>query len=175
MNCPACDKILIEITVGDIKLDVCENGCGGIWFDRFELQKVDESHESLGEHLLEIKRDEDIRVDHNKRRKCPKCKNIVMLRHFFSVKREVEVDECVGCGGYWIDYGELKTIKTQFATEEERKKAADAYFSDIFELELGTIKEQSQEKKEKARKIAKAFRFICPSNYIRGKQDWGAF
>lgn len=175
MNCPACDNVLKEMTVGDITVDVCENGCGGIWFDKFELHKVDESHESQGEHLLETKRNENIKVDHTKRRKCPRCKNIVMLRHFFSVKREVEVDECAGCGGYWIDYGELRTIRTQFATEEERKKAADAYFTDIFDLELTKIRAQSQESAEKARKIAKAFRFICPSNYIRGKQEWGAF
>jgi hypothetical protein len=34
---------------------------------------------------------------------------------------------------------------------------------------------ESQEKAEKARKVANMFRFICPSYYIPGKQDWGAF
>jgi len=28
---------------------------------------------------------------------------------------------------------------------------------------------------ESARKIANAFKFICPSYYIPGKQAWGAF
>jgi len=28
-------------------VDVCQNGCGGIWFDNFELEKVDEKHETL--------------------------------------------------------------------------------------------------------------------------------
>jgi Zn-finger nucleic acid-binding protein len=28
-----------EITVDEIKVDVCKDGCGGIWFDQFEPKK----------------------------------------------------------------------------------------------------------------------------------------
>ena len=49
MKCPACEKELQQITIETITLDVCEGGCGGIWFDNFELEKVDEPHESAGE------------------------------------------------------------------------------------------------------------------------------
>jgi uncharacterized protein len=34
------------MTVQGITLEVCRGGCGGIWFDRYELMKVDESRES---------------------------------------------------------------------------------------------------------------------------------
>jgi hypothetical protein len=37
------------------------------------------------------------------------------------------------------------------------------------------MRRESQEKLEKARRIANIFRFICPSYYIPGKQEWGAF
>jgi len=42
MNCPACGNILEQMTVGDVTVDVCQRGCGGIWFDNFELEKFDE-------------------------------------------------------------------------------------------------------------------------------------
>ena len=175
MKCPACDAPMEEVIIEDIAIDVCKQGCGGLWFDRFELQKVDEPHESAGESLLLIIKDRESTPDYSKRRMCPKCNNIVMMRHFFSVKREVEVDECPNCGGFWLDYGELGRIRNQFSSEEDRRKAADEYFDDIFGGELKRMQEESEDKLDKAKKIARIFRFICPTNYIPGKQKWGAF
>ena len=175
MECPACGKTLKEVTAKDIKVDVCDGGCGGIWFDQFELQKVDEPHESAGESLLNIEREKNINIDHTQKLKCPKCADMTMMRHFYSVKRDVEVDECPNCGGFWLDYGELGRIRELYSSEEERKEAAAKYFADIFDGELQRMQAESEEKMEKAQKIARMFRFLCPSNYIPGKQSWGAF
>jgi Zn-finger nucleic acid-binding protein len=95
----------------------------------------------------------------------------VMMRHFFSIKKDVEVDECPGCGGFWLDAGELGRIRSLFKTEEERNKATDDYYSEIFDNQLPEM----NAKAEKAQSIANMFRFICPSYYIPGKQNWGAF
>jgi len=163
------------MAIGDVVVEVCQAGCGGIWFDNYELEKFDEPHESAGEELLDIERDESIVVDRTKRLNCPKCDGIVMMRHFFCVKNEVEVDECPGCGGFWLDAGELGKIRSLFDTEEERHRAAREYFSEIFGGELAVIEAEDQAKFNKVRKIANMFRFVCPSYYIPGKQDWGAF
>ncbi|MHC4128909.1 MAG: TFIIB-type zinc ribbon-containing protein [Planctomycetota bacterium] len=40
MNCPVCENSLAEKTVESITVDVCEGGCGGIWFDNYEFEKV---------------------------------------------------------------------------------------------------------------------------------------
>jgi len=175
MKCPACSNQLQEMTVGDVTVDVCRGGCGGIWFDSFEFKKFDEPNESAGESLLDIERDASIVLDRTKRLKCPKCDDIVMMRHFFSVKKEVEVDECPGCGGFWLDAGELRNLRSLFNTEEERHKAADEYFSEVFGDKLAAMQAEDEAKLAKARKISNMFRFICPSYYIPGKQDWGAF
>ena len=175
MYCPTCGKNLQQMVVGGVTLDVCEGGCGGIWFDNFELKKFDEPHESAGEELLDIKRDESARVDHSKKRNCPKCANIIMQRHFFCVKQEVEVDECPACGGFWLDSGELARIRQQYGNEEEGIKAAKKYFDGIFGKELAAMKMESEGQLRKARRIANMFRFICPTQYIPGKQEWGAF
>lgn len=29
-----------------------------------------------------------------------------MMKHFFSVKKEVELNECESCAGIWLDTGE---------------------------------------------------------------------
>jgi Zn-finger nucleic acid-binding protein len=163
------------MTLDDVKVDVCKGGCGGVWFDNYEIDKFDEAHESRGEPLLDVERRERIHVNHSKRRSCPKCSSTILMRHFYSVKHEVEVDECPRCGGYWLDYGELGQIRSQYTTEEERATAADAYFTDLMDEELGEMRRESREKLEKAQRIARMFRFICPSYYIPGKQSWGAF
>lgn len=175
MKCPACESVLQEMTVGDVTVDVCQGGCGGIWFDNFEIKKFDEPHESAGEELLDIEQDESLVIDRTKRLKCPKCSDMTMMRHFFSVKKEVEVDECPGCGGFWLDAGELIKIRSLFNTEEERRRAAHDYFSEVFGGELAAMAAEDQAKLDKVRKISNMFRFVCPSYYIPGKQDWGAF
>ena len=175
MNCPACSNGLTEMSVDPIVVDVCAGGCGGIWFDNYELEKVDEEHEAAGEQLLEIDRDETLTIDHTERRGCPKCDDQVMMRHFFSVKRDVEIDQCPGCGGFWLDGGELSKIRLLYPTEETRREAAAEYFDDVFGDELASMRAESQEKLDRARRITRMFRFICPTYYIPGKQEWGAF
>ncbi len=175
MRCPVCANELSKKTVGEITVDVCEGGCGGIWFDRYELMKVDESHESAGAELLDVERAADLIVDRGKRLSCPRSPDVVMMRHFSSVKRRVTVDECPDCGGYWLDVGELAAIRTEFETEEDRDRAAAEYFSELFDPELAAEHAQTLEDLERAQKIAHVFRFICPSYYIPGKQEWGAF
>jgi len=175
MECPACGNQLQQMTAGDVTVDVCKGGCGGMWFDNYELKKFDEPHESAGEAFLEVERDESITIDHAKQLKCPKCDDFKMVKHFFSTKKQVEVDECLKCCGFWLDAGELGRIRSLFKTEEERNKAADEYFQQVIGPELAAMQAEDDAKVAKARKIANMFRFICPSYYIPGDQIWGAF
>jgi uncharacterized protein len=113
MKCPACLNELTELQVGSLTVDACQGGCGGIWFDAFELQQVDEERETAGEPLLHIQRDERLVVDPSRKRECPRCADMKLHRHFFSAKRRVEVDQCPNCGGYWLDAGELALIRAE--------------------------------------------------------------
>jgi Zn-finger nucleic acid-binding protein len=113
MKCPACSNELTTTKVGTLTVDVCAGGCGGIWFDAFELQRVDDEIESTGDPLLQIQRDKKIHVDQTRKRNCPRCADMKLMRHLFSPKSHVEVDECPGCGGYWLDDGELAKIRAE--------------------------------------------------------------
>ncbi len=175
MKCPACQHVLTEVKAGDIKVDVCQGGCGGVWFDNFELEKVDEQHEHAGESLLDVERDPKVKLRLDEKRPCPRCSGIKMMKHFFSLKRKVEVDECASCGGIWLDAGELRDIRGLYKTEKEREVAADQYFNEVFALATAEERKKSQESLAKAQKFARMFKFICPTYYVPGKQDWGAF
>jgi len=129
MKCPACFNELTEMQVGSVKVDVCEGGCGGIWLDAFELQRVDDEEEEAGARLLAIERDEQIVVDVMRKRDCPRCTHIKLQRHFFSAKRQVEVDQCPNCSGYWLDAGELAKIRAEKAMTEEAQKASRSTIS----------------------------------------------
>jgi hypothetical protein len=121
MKCPACDHELTESQVGSVRVDICQGGCGGIWFDAFELKKVDQEHEIAGEHLINIKRGPVRRLDTARKRACPRCQGVKLKRHLFSPKSTVEVDHCPNCAGYWLDAGELEKIR-----EEEKASATTA-------------------------------------------------
>jgi Zn-finger nucleic acid-binding protein len=176
MTCPACGRELTTMTAGPIAVDVCVNGCAGIWLDHFELEKIDEQSESAGAALLEIPGDRSLSIALGRPRSCPKCgPEMVMMRHFESVARKVAVDECPNCGGVWLDAGELRGIRSEFPSDEARHEAARKAFSEMLDAQLTAEHAESEAELERARKIARAFRFICPSTYLPGKQGGGAF
>lgn len=136
MKCPACKTGLSKVTKSGVTVDVCDKGCGGIWFDNFELEKFDESHESAGEALLDLRPKKPVSMDATAKRLCPKCPTMIMNRHYFTIREKIEIDECPACGGVWLDTGELAPIREEYKTEETRKQAADRYFSKLLGKEL---------------------------------------
>ena len=139
MNCPACASPLVALTVEGLVVDVCRQGCGGIWFDAFELSKVDQAHEKLGEALVALEFNPRAPVVPDKR-SCPKCLGITMLQHKFSPDKPVMVDECPNCGGMWLDGGELAEIRRRSPSGEDRKKAAQRFFDRLFIEDLAQLK-----------------------------------
>ncbi len=175
MNCPACGHALSAHEVGEITVDVCRGGCGGIWFDAQELQRMDEPTEPVPDGLLEVDRDPAVAVDPEARRHCPRCPELVMMRHWFTVKRAVVVDECPGCGGFFLDHGELAAIREQFDSEDARRDAAREAFDRMFEEQLGTEAKASAEAVARSRRFAGMLKVLLPSWWIPGKQTWGAY
>jgi Zn-finger nucleic acid-binding protein len=162
MQCPACGSPLTEITTRGVIVDVCKGGCGGIWFDNFELKKFDAAHEPADDLIERLERDERIKVDHSKRRICPRCGSIPMMRHFSSVQQRVEIDECPNCGGCWLDAGELTLIRQEFRTEPERRQASDRYFDGLFKHDLARLKVQGVQQAARADRFSHMLAFLRP-------------
>ncbi len=128
MKGPACYNTLAEMQVGEVSVDVCK-ACGGIWFDAFELQRVDQEKEAAGERLLQIPRDPEVVVDPSRKRECPRCDGVKLHRHFFSAKRRVQVDQCPGCAGYWLDADELAAIRAEKNAEARLEDLQEGFVS----------------------------------------------
>lgn len=116
MKCPACQNELTARPAGEIVVDVCDGGCGGLWFDNFELRRIDAAGVAL---LRNVWRSEAVTVDFTRKRQCPRCAEQAMLRRYFSRQRAVEIDECPSCGGLWLDAGELERILAELQPQDQ--------------------------------------------------------
>ena len=112
--------------------------------------------------MINVPRDPAHEPDPAARRNCPVCEDMIMMQHFFSVKRHVAVDECPKCGGVWLDAGELGGIRDLFETEEARRQAAAEYFGELFDKDIAAMKAESDEKRAKSQKFGRMFRWLWP-------------
>lgn len=165
MICPRCARTMSQVHVAGVTIDACQHGCGGLWFDQAELRRFDESCEDVGS-LLTVDVDPHLSVDLNARLECPCCPSQKMMRHFFTTKHEVEVDECPSCAGFWLDAGELARIRSLFETEGDANAAAREHFRAEFSTQLQALAAESRAQADRANRFRSFFRFICPSNYI---------
>jgi uncharacterized protein len=156
MNCPACGNELTTQNVNGINLNVCAQGCAGIWFDWPELNKFDEVQDS-GQEGLMIEKNESQIVNQSKRYSCPHCNDIVMARHFISTPEDVLVDECPSCGGLWLNGDELDEIRAQFESEPGTLGSAD-----ISGPEAASTDRQDL----RIKRFINVIRFLCPSQYV---------
>ena len=127
MKCPRTGEPLSKLQLGKLEVDVCPT-CAGVWFDHFELNKVDELHELQGEVLVNYLSEQAHRIlNTDVRLKCPRDTDVVMMRRYFSPKGHIEIDECPACGGIWLDAGELEGIRALFASAADRREASEAF------------------------------------------------
>ena len=124
MKCPACQQEMAEQDFGGVNIDVCMKGCKSLWFDWTELGRLDERHEGLGQALNAALNSARHKDDHRGRLVCPKC-GVLMVAHFYTDSKVVTVDECYACGGFFLDSGEMDSIRDNYMGESERKDYAN--------------------------------------------------
>ncbi len=140
-----------------VTVDVCQSGCGGVWCDRFELDKLVDLGADSEIDALAAERDPARSTDRGERPCCPRC-GVPMMRRLFSPQRRVEVEECPACAGFWLDSGELEQIRAPLKhlvarePDEERRKetvaAAARTFDDQFAPLLSKALPESVEETE---------------------------
>ena len=142
---------MVEEDFGGVRVDVCKNGCKGIWFDWQELIRLNEDHEGAGNALEEALKSSRVNYAGRQPLNCPKC-GIAMQAHKYSSAKEVSVDECYGCGGFFLDSGELREMRENYMSEEER----DAYVQKLLD-EMPEYKEMEEETKQLRAKAGRKF------------------
>lgn len=161
LQCPRTGKPLRRVEIGGATIDFSD-ACGGVFFDRFELQKFDDDVELVGDKLAEMMgQREDSTIDFDQRLRCPRHPDAVMMRRFYSPNRGVEVDECPACGGIWMDATELADARIEQPNPEERKRATEALMAEVMNSpEVLTYERELSKFQTKAEDIARALRKI---------------
>jgi Zn-finger nucleic acid-binding protein len=125
MRCPACQRPLSRLKAGTVLLDVCANGCGGIWFDNRELEKVNREHASPDDKPVDISHNPAVRVDEHAARPCPRCDAVTLEQKLFSLGSGVVLDRCPECAGVWLDHGELDKIRETLHPRPRHSRAVE--------------------------------------------------
>ena len=106
MKCPRCEHELELVNQSGVEVDACRRGCGGIWFDAFELEKMDQPDESAEWLLGEMPVDLTVSVDLEQKIDCPRCEGVRLMRQPYPNDHKIVIDRCPSCNGVWLDFGE---------------------------------------------------------------------
>jgi Zn-finger nucleic acid-binding protein len=128
--CPRTGVPLREFTFDGVTLDFSD-GCGGVFFDRFEIAPFEGSTSSGGTLAEMMASHHDLSLDYRKRITCPNDPDVVMQRRFYSPKRGVQLDECPKCGGLWLDGDELESMRYEVPDEATRKKLDQEFIEEV--------------------------------------------
>jgi Zn-finger nucleic acid-binding protein len=113
MDCPRCKTQLSVENLKDVKvsfdIDTCAN-CGGTWFDKGELDKIDQVMEPTFLEIRKIPR----KSEQLEALYCPSCNHHPRLEKAEHPRdSKVIFDYCTSCKGIWLDKGELEAIQKE--------------------------------------------------------------
>lgn len=112
IRCPACGNKMKKVFIpsAGVNVDICVDGCGGIYFDRKEIQHFQKGNDnSYNEIKKELSGKFFTPVNQNETRVCPVCAAKMVKTKIQGLN--VEIDTCYSCGGIFLDNGELELIR----------------------------------------------------------------
>ncbi|MBI5210744.1 MAG: zf-TFIIB domain-containing protein [Elusimicrobia bacterium] len=131
MNCPKCPDTPLEsctiplkdrsipgpdATTRMLEMDLCPS-CGGAWFDKDELDfYIDEKAVPVPPMARTVDPAADAKPGN-----CPRCARAMEKKPAIS-NPAVTVDGCAGCGGIWLDAGELERAAAEGIPLKDRLK-----------------------------------------------------
>ena len=165
IKCPACGKDMEKIFIKSegINIDICVNGCGGIFFDNREFDKFNESHEDISIIEEKYKNKTYAPVNEDKERVCPACGG-KMVKNTSAAGGDVKTDDCYICGGKFLDYGELQKIREEYENDKLRKEAAIDYLFNKAGVELHQLEIETTKRKANRDLAQKLFYSILNMN-----------
>mgnify|MGYP004452149587 CR=1 FL=1 len=154
LRCPACGKEMQKIFIPSegVNIDICTEGCGGIFFDNREFQMFDEQHENIDEIIKAVENKEFAPVDESLPRYCPAC-GAKMVKNYSSIKKQIQIDECYSCGGKFLDHGELSEIRAEYANEADRRADTMKYLYNEVGMDLAAVENKPVRKKSLMRSL----------------------
>jgi len=125
--CPECEREMREVTLQTslgtfVKIDQCP-GCGGIWFDAWELYTLGPSpeYEKLNPPDIEKLRE---KFPSEGKFLCPRCGIPLVKIQDSNLPEEINLRRCSFCGGIWLNYLDFK-IYQEWRCEKSIKYAVE--------------------------------------------------
>lgn len=138
IKCPACGNMMHKAFIQnkEFYVDICTQGCGGIFFDNRELDEFDEKNDDVTEISEALKFMGYVRTDDSELRVCPAC-GTNMVKN--GAAGGVSIDVCNVCGGKFLDNGELEKIRAAQKENSKIEEAIDTLISDSSTKQRQTI------------------------------------
>lgn len=122
-QCPKCRRELKPADIGPVEVEECP-GCGGVWFDKDELRRAEDSMDSdLGWLDLDIWKNENEFSLTDSARECPTCRKPMASVAYGETA--VVIDCCRSCKGTWLDKDEFRRIVAALEEEVSGKSFSD--------------------------------------------------
>lgn len=177
VNCPNCGKEMVKVEVkshygADIMIDQC-GVCGGLWFDNNENASVGLKEHGRVEALNDAKLLEKVPL--KTELYCPKDGNRLKILNDHYFPKDVEVDYCPECYGFWFNRGEFTNYQK---AREEKMKVKTTVQNDAFEKQIDSLLNMHSDFKANEN-IGKIGGFLSTpiasrnSSYILGQQLGG--
>jgi Zn-finger nucleic acid-binding protein len=131
--CPRCNVPLLVEEHGDIVMERCDR-CGGRWMAPDDLKAVLDlirlpvqgSAVRMGIDLTDVKEDAA----------CPHC-GVPMEPFNYAGDSGIILDKCRGCGGLWLDGGDLeRVLAVVAASEKDLDRDLKRFSADLHEAEV---------------------------------------
>jgi len=114
MECLDCGQgmmnHLVRTRQGEISYDACD-GCGSLWLDRGELDKL--AFQVAGS--VEASSRASDRATGPPARRCPRCARQALDKVRFLEHSDILLDRCGNCEGFWLDGDELDRINAELS------------------------------------------------------------
>jgi len=129
MKCPVDGNSLTKTFYEETVIDKC-NKCEGIWLDKGELEKIQETR--INNYKDEIKQASNqvanaykLALDKNKKQgNCPVCET-ELERKEYGYASQILIDSCVKSHGIWLDKDELKGLEIFYEKSRNIVKELD--------------------------------------------------
>lgn len=112
LRCPIDGTELARVEFQGTRVDICRR-CGGIWFDRGEIDTVIQGLMAEPARTRRLDRRAGAQPPapgSGVQRACPRCAGQGLIAEIYGRVSGVEIDKCSGCGGMWVDGGELHAL-----------------------------------------------------------------
>lgn len=140
IKCPACGCEMQKVFIPEkaINIDICTNGCGGIFFDNTEIQEFSGENENLSEIKKLFESKNYMPVDETKTRICPACNTPMAKTNALGI----QIDTCYNCGAIFLDNGEFEQVRTKF---KKRKKVPQVNLNQNSDIKLEEFYRDAQQ------------------------------